>query len=273
MNPRAIRAVIRKDLSAVLRSKAVLIPLIIVPLIMLVIMPGIMVWVGSVTASQADVGSDDVAEILAMAPEGLRAVLAGYDESQVWIVFSTVYMFAPLFLILPMMVSSVFAADSFAGERERKTLEALLYTPLTNQELLLAKMLSAWLTALAVSLIGFVLYTVVVNGIGWPVMGGIFFPNLMWFVLVFWVSPAAAGLGLGATVLVSSRVNTFQEAYQAGGLVVIPVVALVIAQSVGVMYFSVGLTLLLGLGLWIVDGVLFWVGARTFERDALITRL
>jgi ABC-type Na+ efflux pump permease subunit len=274
MNPRAIRAVIRKDLYAVLRSKAVLIPLIIVPLIMLVIMPGILVFAGSAASSASAVGaSSDIAELLEMAPEGLRATLDQYEGSQVWVVFSTVYMFAPLFLILPMMVSSVIAADSFAGERERKTLEALLHTPLTNWELLLAKMLSAWLAALAVSLIGFILYTVVVNLMGWSVMGRVFFPNLMWLVLVFWVAPAAAGLGLGATVLVSSRVSTFQEAYQAGGLVVIPIVALVIAQSVGVMYFSVGLTLLLGLGLWAADVVLFWVGARTFERDALITRL
>jgi hypothetical protein len=274
MNTRAIRAVIRKDLYAVVRSKAVLIPLILVPLLMLVIMPAIMVFAGGAASSaSATAGNSDIAELLAMAPEGLRSILESYECDQIWIVFSTVYMFAPLFLIIPMMVSSVIAADSFAGERERKTLEALLHTPLTNWELLLAKMLSAWLAALAVSLIGFVLYTVVVNLIGWPAMGRFFFPNLMWLALVFWVAPAAAGLGLGATVLVSSRVNTFQEAYQTGGLIVIPIVALVIAQSVGVMYFSVGLALLLGLGIWIIDIILLWVGVRTFKRDALITRL
>ena len=40
-----------------------------------------------------------------------------------------VYLFAPMYLIVPMMVSAVIAADSFVGERERKTLEALLHTP------------------------------------------------------------------------------------------------------------------------------------------------
>jgi ABC-2 type transport system permease protein len=274
MNYRAIRAVIRKDLYAVLRSKAVLIPLILVPLFLLVVVPGITVFAGSAASSSATTGaSSDITELLAMVPEGLRSILNGYEGDQVWIVFATVYMFAPLFLVLPMMVSSVIAADSFVGERERKTLEALLHTPLTNWDLLLAKMLSAWLAALAVSLIGFALYTIVVNVIGWPAMGRVFFPTLMWLVLVFWVAPAAAGLGLGTTVLISSRVNTFQEAYQTGGLIVIPIVALVIAQSVGVMYFSVGLTLLLGLGIWAIDIMLFWVGARTFKRDALITRL
>jgi hypothetical protein len=58
-----------------------------------------------------------------------------------------------------------------------------------------------------------------------------------------------------------------------GGVVVLPIVALMISQAAGVMYFSVGLVLLLGLGLWIVDAVLLWFGARTFQRSELIARL
>ena len=53
MNARAIRAVIRKDLFAVVRSKAVLIPLILVPLLMLVIMPALMVFVGRAAPSSS----------------------------------------------------------------------------------------------------------------------------------------------------------------------------------------------------------------------------
>ena len=39
------------------------------------------------------------------------------------------YLLAPLFLIVPLMVSAVLAADAFAGEKERKTLESLLHLP------------------------------------------------------------------------------------------------------------------------------------------------
>ena len=39
------------------------------------------------------------------------------------------YLLAPLFLIVPLMVSAVLAADAFAGEKERRTLEALLHLP------------------------------------------------------------------------------------------------------------------------------------------------
>jgi ABC-type Na+ efflux pump permease subunit len=144
------------------------------------------------------------------------------------------------------MVSSVIAADSFVGEKERKTLEALLHSAITNQELLVGKMLAAWLPAVAVSLGSFLLYGTIANVVGWPIMRRLFFPTSMWFVLVLWVAPAVSGLGLGITVLISSRVKTFQEAYQLRSIVVLPIVALVIGQAAGVLYLSTALTFALG---------------------------
>jgi ABC-2 type transport system permease protein len=119
----------------------------------------------------------------------------------------------------------------------------------------------------------FLLYVVIVNLIGWLTVGGIAFPNLMWLVLVFWASPAVAGLGLGATVLLSTRVKTFQEAYQLGSMIVLPVVALMIGQFAGVLTLSVLLAVGLGAGIWLIDALIFWFGVKTFNRDALIAKL
>ena len=113
----------------------------------------------------------------------------------------------------------------------------------------------------------------VANLAAWPVMGGIFFPNAMWLVLAFWVAPAVAGLGLGVTVLVSARAQGFQDAYQLGAVVVLPILLLIIAQAMGVMYFSLVLVLLLGLLFWLIDAVLLWFGRRTFRRSKLIARM
>lgn len=43
-----------------------------------------------------------------------------------------------------LMVVPLFAADRSAGENERKTLEAQRYTPTSDREVLVAKMLSGW---------------------------------------------------------------------------------------------------------------------------------
>ena len=47
-------------------------------------------------------------------------------EIQVMIYIMALYFFAPFFLIIPQMASSVIVSDSFAGEKERKTIEAPL---------------------------------------------------------------------------------------------------------------------------------------------------
>ena len=275
MNPRyrTIRAIVRKDITVALRNKGVTIPMIVVPLLFFVGIPALLALGAPALEGLPGDPFAELQPLLERMPSGLRAQLANLEPAQTAIVLGLVYMFAPMFLILPLMVASVIAADSFAGEKERRTLEALLYTPATDGELYLAKLLAAWIPATVVSLAGFVLYALVANLAAWPVMGRIFFPNTMWILLVLWVAPAAAGLGLGVMVLVSSRAQGFQDANQIGGVVVLPILLLVVGQLTGVMVFSVGLVALLGLALWVVTGGLLWLGVRSFQRSELIAQL
>jgi ABC-2 type transport system permease protein len=273
MNKRAIRAIVRKDLKVAVQNRGVVIPLIVVPLVLFVALPWLALFVPNL-AKGANSGSfTRLTDLLARMPAGLQASFAGYSDAQRVVVFLLEYVMAPMFLIVPVMVASVIAADSFAGEKERKTLEALLYTPTSDREVFVAKLLSAWLPSMAVALIGFLLYAVTVNVVGWPTMGRIFFPNLMWVALILWVAPATAGLGLGTMVLVSILAQGFQDAYQMGGVIVLPILLLVFGQVAGVMYFSVGVVLLLGLLLWVADGLLLRVGSRSFRRGQLAARL
>lgn len=276
MNWRAIRAIAYKDLLVVSRSRNTMLTFILLPVLFLVVIPG-----GAILlASNPDLVSDFSAEssdmemFFANMPASITAELEAFEtENQRAIAVVALYFFAPLFLILPLMLSSMIAADSLAGEKDRKTLEALIYTPTTDAEIYTAKLLSAWIPALLITVVGFVIYGIVVNATAWPVIGRIFFPNLTWIALVLWLAPAAAGLGLSASVLVSSRVSTAQEAYQIGGLTVLPVVALVIGQLAGVVYLSVIFILIIGLVLWGIDLVLLWFGARIFRRGELMSRL
>jgi ABC-type Na+ efflux pump permease subunit len=269
MNARAIRAIVRKDLQVVLQSKAVLMPIIIVPLVMLLVLPVL----ASVAPHLINLpGAADLTGVLERMPDGFRARFAGLTEAQTIVTLLLVYLFAPMYLIVPLMVASVLAADAFAGEKERRTLEALLYTPTTDAELLVGKLLVGFVPAIAVAWGGFLLYAVVANAAAWPVMGHVFFPTAMWWVLALWVAPAVAAVGLGATVLVSARVNTFQEAYQIGGAVVLPIVLLVVGQAAGVVVLSTGVVALLGAAFWAVAIALLGVGARTFRRGELLAR-
>jgi len=269
MNTRKIFAIVRKDLKVVSQNKGVMLPIIIAPLVMFVVLP----WVTALAPSLLNIAgasASNTDELIGRMPAGLQQELSGLNINQQVIVFFLVYMMAPFFMIIPLMVASTIAADSFAGEKERKTMEALLYTPTTDRELFVAKLLSGWVAAIAVAFVGFVLYVVMANAAAWSQMGRIFFPNAMWLVLIFWVVPALPGLGLGVMVLVSSRAQGFQDAYQLGGLVVLPVMLLVFGQVSGVIVFSIELVLLLGLVIWLLDGLLISLGSRCFRRGRLL---
>jgi ABC-type Na+ efflux pump permease subunit len=271
MNWRAIWTIVTKDLKMVRQSRMVLIPLIVVPLVILVLLPGGAVLVGMNSSAASDLS--DLQMFLDNLPASISAELDGFEADQQMVAIMVLYFFAPLFLVVPLMVASVIAADSFAGEKERKTLEGLIYTPISDTELFVGKMLSALIPAVLVSLVGFIGYGLVSNVLAWPLMGRVFFPNLAWIVMMIWVTPAAAGLGLGAMILVSSKVRTFQDAYQMGSAVVIPVVLLVLGQAGGVVYFSVGMVLVIGFVLWLIDLALLWYGIKTFRRGELIAQL
>ena len=272
MNARTIFAIVRKDLKVVTQNKGVTLPIIMVPLILFGILPWLVVLLPSLV-NIAGVSANDLSDVQGLInrmPAGFQEELAGYSGNQVMIVFFLVYMLAPFFLIVPLIVSSVIAADSFAGEKERKTMEALLYTPTTDRELFVAKLLSGWIAAIVVALFGFVLYVITANAAGWSQMHRIFLPNTMWLVMITWVVPALPGLGLGVMVIVSARAQGFQDANQIGGMVVLPVLLLVFGQAAGVMYFNVTLVLLLGLVIWLLDGLLIWFGSRSFRRGRLL---
>jgi ABC-2 type transport system permease protein len=272
MNMRAIFAIVRKDLKVVSQNKGVMLPIILIPLIFFVVLPWGVTLLPSLV-SVAGVSADDIAnvqEMIGQMSAGLQQELSGYEPNQMIVVYFLVYMLAPLFMIIPLMVSAVIAADSFAGEKERKTMEALLYTPTTDRELFIAKLLSGWLAALAVALVGFILYVVMANAAGWSQLHRIFFPNAMWLVLIFWVVPAIPGWGLGVMVLISARAQGFQDAYQLGNIVVLPVLFLAVGQISGVMSFSVTVMFLIGLVVWLLDGLLIWLGNRAFRRGRLL---
>jgi len=272
MNWRAVWAIAYKDVSVALRTRAVALPLIIVPLVLMVGIPAV---VGLITgmANEMDAAEAQVQDLTRAMPPEFAARYAGLNDVQAGLVYFLIYLFAPMYLVLPLMASSVVAADSFAGEKERKTLEALVYTPTTDRELLLAKVFGAWIPGALVGIGGFVVYSIVANIVALNVVGMLILPNTLWLLLAFFVGPAAAALGLGVTVIASSRVSTFQEAYQIGSLVVLPVVLLVVGQAMGAFLLSNALVALLGLILWATDVVVFAFAAASFRRTTLMTRL
>ena len=271
-NWRAMKAVIRKDLKQILQNRMILLRMILVPALIQVVLPVVMILLPTLIGAE-EFNTEELAALFEMLPANLRAPLVAMSGQQQWIVLSANYMFAPMFLIVPLMVSSIVGADSLVGEKERKTLEGLLYTPITDTELFVAKLLTALLPAWTISIASFLLYGVVVNASGYRVVGHIFFPSANWWPMVFWLGPGVSVAGLGATVLISSKAKTFLQAQQLSGTLVLPIVFLMIAQSSGLFFLGPALMWVVGLLVWLLGFWLIWVGAKTFSRGELISRI
>lgn len=272
MNWKAVFTIARKDIKEASQNKSVWLPVLIVPLIFVVIMPvGMILGISSTTGTEGNPMNDpDFAIFLENMPDFMTQLISGLDTVQSSIVLLLGYLFAPFFLILPLMFSTVIASESFAGERERKTIEALLYTPATDTELLMGKVMAGFIPAVLITLGSFIAYILVVNGAAYPVMGRIWFPLPSWYALILWVSPAISLLGIAATVLISARVQTFMGAYQSSASLVLLVLVLLAGQATGVVYLSVLVSLLIGAGIFVIDAVLMYYAIRTFNRDKLL---
>lgn len=266
MNLRTVRALVRRDLARVRSSRAILVPLIAVPLLLLVAAPALLGLLPRLVTDPAFT-ADVQAFVDGLPAAVLRTLPAAADERIAAAML--LYLIAPLYLIVPLIVATVLAADSFAGERERGSLELLLHAPTSDAELFTGKVAAAWVPAVAVALGGAVVYGATAN----LVTGSWLFPNLLWTALALWVAPAVATLGLAVTVLISSRVRGSQEANQLAGLVVLPFIMLVVGQATGVLLLSPALVTVLGGVLWVLAGAGLLVAIRTFARPRLGERL
>jgi ABC-2 type transport system permease protein len=167
----------------------------------------------------------------------------------------------------------VIAADSFAGEKERKTLEALLYTPTSDRELYIAKLLGPWLASIAVSLISWAVYAVIVNVLAAGDVGRPVALTTLWAIILFWLGPAVGALAIAILVVISARVRGFQEAYQLGGVVVLPVVLLLVAQLLGAIVLDARLAVLIGAVVWATAATVLLVASRGFRRERLLRQV
>jgi ABC-type Na+ efflux pump permease subunit len=200
---------------------------------------------------------------------GLLDPIASLPEREQVAVLTLGYLLSPVLLVIPLMVSAVLAADAFAGEKERRTLEGLLHLPVADRDLFLAKVLVGFVPAVIITWVGAVIFAVLSNIMAWPLVQRPFLPFAQWTLVIVWVAPALALLALGLLVIVSSRAKTTQEANQLGGAVILPLIFLAASQTSALLLAPVWGVLLFGALTWGGGIALVLVNARRFTRDRL----
>jgi len=126
---------------------------------------------------------------------------------------------------LPAGFSLILALESFAGERERNTLETLLAMPLSDRELYLAKLIAALALPLIGALLSQVVFGVVMLLFA-PDVALVAFHPLRLLLLLALVLTMAMVMVSGA-VIISSHVTTVRAASLLSSLILVPLALLV----------------------------------------------
>jgi ABC-2 type transport system permease protein len=179
---------------------------------------------------------------------------------------------------LPLLVVGVMVPDSFAGERERKTLETLLASRLPDRAILFGKLVVAIAYGWAAAILALVIGLIVVNATQWTGKVGFYEPQVLLadLCLGFLISTLTASLG----VLVSLRSKSVQEAQQ-----VLTTILFLPPMIAGFAGFALagrlskpppsingGLVVLIALAVIAALCVVFiWLAVRRFRRDRLVS--
>jgi len=270
MNMQRVKTIIIKDWKEIGKSKQAVLPMIIVPLIFVVALPVIITLIAS-TSSLSIVTSGGPETFLKNFPAQL--IPQEFNERQKTVYAILLYFFTPFFLFIPVMVSNIIASYSFAGEKEQKTIEGLLYTPVTDNELIFSKILTSFIPGVVISWVCFIIYGIIVNFLGFPMFHRIIFPNLNWLVLAFFLVPAISFLSLASVVMVSQKAASAWEAQQVAVLLILPILGLVISQAAGLIYLNASVSSLVGIIFLLIDILFFRRIVRNFNRERVITKV
>ncbi len=174
----------------------------------------------------------------------------------------------------PISISLVIALETFVGEKERRSLEPLLSTPLSNTELYIGKTLAAILPPLLSSYGGMAVYLLGLAG-----SATVWRPPPMLILQIFLLSTVQGLVMITGAVVVSSQTTSTRAANLLASFIIIPVTVLIWLES-AIMFLAPDAESVNGIGaLWaiivgmaVVIGLLLRVGNSVFNREELLGR-
>ena len=179
--------------------------------------------------------------------------------------------FLVLFQVIPLVVPITIASYSIVGEKQQRSLEPLLATPLKTWELLMAKAMSAALPGMLSTWWGFAMFILA----GRVLTSDQIYSHLLlspaWLLGIVLLAPLFTFCAVALGIIISSRVKDPNSAQQLGSLLILPVIGLLVAQVSGIVEIDVSVILSIAFGAGLIDVVLIFVAVRLFRREEILT--
>lgn len=257
-----LATVVRREALEIVRNR-LLVASIVIPPVFLVALPLVLGTFAGGTRQALP--PEFVAQILASRPEW-----AGLARAQLIAAFS-LQQFLAIFLIMPAYVPLSIATFSIVGEKQSRSLEAVLATPIRTSELLAGKSIAAVVPGVVTSWLAYGALLALAGVLLGPELSGVLADG-SWLAAVFLLGPAIGLVSCVAGIIVSSRVNDARVAQQIGGVVILPIVGIVMIQAVGGYLLGPREYVIATVALSAVGVAGIWLAARLFGRETILTR-
>ena len=255
----------RKDLKEALAGRATLVSLILTSVMM--------VAVSVIVPVSMSIGPDPSSYMTGEELEAFRTMFpeARWMDERQLVAYSVSSVVTPLiFMVSSLAATSILTADSFAGEKERKTIEALLAAPISDSELFLGKVLASFLPALASLYASFGLACLLINLLTADLFGYAWFPPPRTALIVCLLTPAYMFLGMCLVVLGSARASTVKDASNYAAILLLPLLAFFLGQVFSGLVLGMAHLALATLVLVALDVAFIRLARRAFDREKLV---
>ena len=210
-------------------------------------------------------------------PPGLATQILGQKPE--WAAFTpgelagafAVQQFLVFFLLMPAYIPLSIATFSIIGEKQAHSLEPVLAAPIRTVELLAGKAIAALVPGVLAGWATYVVFVALASVVYGPHLFGVV-TDPSWLAGVFLLGPAVGLASVVSGVIVSSRVNDPRVAQQIGGVIIVPIVGLVLAQASGTILVGAAGYAVMTVVVLVVALVGLRIGVRLFDREAILTR-
>ena len=254
MRDRRLAALMVKEWRDVASNPVIVAFAIIMPLLMVGICAGLAIWMDTLTVGQS--GS---------LPPSVRhlpfkvATLVLINESTV----------LPTLLLIPMFIPLTMATYTIIGEKEQKSLEPLLATPVSTMEIILAKSLAYAAPVILLTWASYAALAAVLYFAYHPVAFA-YLVRPAWTLGFSIVTPPLSLLSSLLGLMASARAKDPKSA-QAIGMVLLPVMLVPMFSSMGVLLSTTVMGYTAGV-LMLLDYVALRLAVPVFGRERILMR-
>jgi uncharacterized membrane protein SpoIIM required for sporulation len=188
--------------------------------------------------------------------------------------------FIPFLLMIvgffPISMSLVIALETFVGEKERRSLEPLLSTPISNTELYIGKTLAAMIPPLIASFAGMMVYLITLSiqtEVTWIL------PQMV-VVQIFVLTIVQALVMVTGAVVVSSQATSTRAANLLASFIIIPMTFVINGEAIIIFVApdaqsptGIGALWVIVFGMIVTAALLLRVGNSIFNREELLGRM